>query len=138
MSKIQMFCLENRTKFSSDFRCSDFRHSGCLVCSIVWLKYKHPKSECSVGRVDQPNVWNPNKMVWISDTVWTVWEWDKFWKRRSPNVRISDTYCTVERQICMEQVFNSNSWTSFDFATATVITEYQTRSYKRLARLFYI
>ena len=25
----------------------------------------------------------------------TVWEWDIFGKRRSPNVRISDVYCIV-------------------------------------------
>ena len=25
----------------------------------------------------------------------TVWKWDNFVKRQNPNVRISDTYCTV-------------------------------------------
>ena len=65
MSEILTFRLENRTKFSSDFR-----HSGCSVRSIVQLYYKRWKSDRSVGRVNQPNVWNPNKMVQISDTVW--------------------------------------------------------------------
>ena len=55
MSEIRMFSLESKTKFSSDFR-----HSGRSVRSIVWLYYKRPKYKCSVGRVDQPNVWNPN------------------------------------------------------------------------------
>ena len=45
MSEIRTFGLENRTKFSSDFRCSDFRHSGRSVRSIVRLYYKRPKSE---------------------------------------------------------------------------------------------
>ena len=37
MSEIRRFRLDNRTKFSSDFRRSNFRHSGCSVCSIVRL-----------------------------------------------------------------------------------------------------
>ena len=45
MSEIPTFRLENRTKFSSYFRPSDFRHSGCWICSIVQLWYKHPKSK---------------------------------------------------------------------------------------------
>ena len=90
MSKIQTFSfgLENRTKFSSDFRRLDFRHSGC---SIVRLYYKCPKFESSVGRVDQP----------------TVWEWDNFGKRRNPNVRISDIYC-----ICMYVCINHNFYSA--------------------------
>ena len=40
MSKIHTLGLENRTKFSSDFR-----HSGRSVSSIVRLCYKRPKSE---------------------------------------------------------------------------------------------
>ena len=69
MFEIQTFRLKNRTKFSSDFRRSDFRHSGRSVCQIVQLYYKRTKSERSVGRVNQPNVWNLNKMVWISDNL---------------------------------------------------------------------
>ena len=60
MSEIRTFGLEKRTKLSSNFRRSDFGHSGCSVRSIVRLYYKRPKSESSVGQVDQPNVWNPN------------------------------------------------------------------------------
>ena len=46
---------ENRTKFSSDFRRSDFRHSGCSIRSIVWLYYYKRVNvqnlKCLVGRV---------------------------------------------------------------------------------------
>ena len=72
MSKILTLGLENLTKFSSDLRRSDFRHSSCLVRLIVWLYYKRPKFERSVGQVDQPNIWNPNKMVRITNTVWNL------------------------------------------------------------------
>ena len=65
MSEIRMFGLENPTKFSSDFWRLDFRHSGCSVRLIVRSYYKCPKSERSVGRVDQPNVWN--LLIWILD-----------------------------------------------------------------------
>ena len=70
MSEIRTFGLENRIKFISDFRRSDFRHSGCSVRSIVRLYYKCPKSESSVGRDDQPNVWNPNCGTLESAEIW--------------------------------------------------------------------
>ena len=63
MSEIWTFGLENLTKLSRDFG-----YWGRSVCSIVQLFYKRPKSERSVGQVDQPNVWNQNKIVRISDS----------------------------------------------------------------------
>ena len=58
------------------------------------------------GSVDQPNIWNLNQIVRISDSVWypndltterfdnrTIWQPNDFEKRQNPNVRISDTYC---------------------------------------------
>ena len=69
MSEIRMFRMENRTKFCSDFRHSDFRHSGCSVRSIVWLYYKPPKSERSVGRVKTTEHLKSEQNDWISDNV---------------------------------------------------------------------
>ena len=51
MSEIQLLGLESQTKFSWDFG-----HLGRLFRLIVRLYYKRPKSERSVGQVDQPNV----------------------------------------------------------------------------------
>ena len=70
MSEIRTFRLEKtEQKLSSDFRRLDFGHSGCSGRAMVWLYYNCQKPEHSAGRVDQTNVRNPNKMVWISDTV---------------------------------------------------------------------
>ena len=57
------------------------------------------------------NVWNPNvqlvesinrtSKIWTKwfvfqtlSEIQTIWEWDKFGKRRNPNIPISDVYCS--------------------------------------------
>ena len=52
------------------FQTFEFQTFGPFLHSIIRLCYKCPKSERSVGQVKQPNIWKPNKMVRISDTVW--------------------------------------------------------------------
>ena len=56
MSEIRMLCLENPTKNSLDFRCSDFGHSSCLVCLFVGYAVNARNPKRLVGQVDQSNV----------------------------------------------------------------------------------
>ena len=61
------------------------------------------KSERSVGRVDQPNVRNPNKIVWISDVVRNLNDSTSKPKRKAPKSECSDfgrsLYCFCKRAI---------------------------------------
>ena len=70
--------------------------------SSVCTNSRCQKSERSVGRIDQPNVWNPNKMVRISYTVWNPNCLGMGQLLKAPKSELSDFrhllyyyYCTV-------------------------------------------
>ena len=101
----------------TEYQIRAFRYSNTFLMNF-YMYSRCPKSECSVWKTQQNlvrisdirvvpfvrsfgytiNVRNPND--WLVETnnrtseIRTVWEWDKFGKRRNPNVRISNVYCT--------------------------------------------